>query len=160
MNDGVAETKSRGSTHPPGESGNGEIILAEYNYKLQTPDFRFVRNVVHVINRPKAEMSFIFDGGVWEDANKDATKETPTTDMGNDSEDADNAASLQQINSPKISVSKTKLSPTSNVSKKQIGAPITAQMVAEDLAAAREKVSELQGRAAPKVKVDGKVLYK
>ena len=97
-------------------------------------------------------MSFIFNGGVF------------APGSSNESEsDADDVASPQQTDSPKadapsISTPETKMSsPTSRVPKKQTNASPTVKTVAKNLAAAHQKVLELQTQEPEKVEVDGKV---
>ena len=99
-------------------------------------------------------MSFIFDGGVWEDVKKD--NPTSQSESG-----AKANASPQDIDSKESSASassETNLgSPASGVTKKQSIAPPMAQSVANDLALAREKARQLREQAPPEVTVDGKV---
>lgn len=102
-------------------------------------------------------MSFIFDGGVWEDVKKD--KPTSQSESG-----AKTNAYAQDIDSKESSASASSEtnhgSPASGVTKKQSIAPPMAQSVANDLALAREKARQLREQAPPEVTVDGKWFFR
>ena len=104
----------------------------------------------YAVNSAKKAMSFIFDGGVF-------------TPGSNTESDPDDVAPSQQTDSPKastssISTSDSKTStPASRVPKKQTNASPTVKTVAKNLAAAHQKVLELQTQEPEKVEVDGKV---